>query len=971
MAQSLLEDLPEQAFTDATIRRMYDLINRGKVDPTFQKLIYSVVNSSMPGQWKNYRQELANILKWARTVADYRRDPYGVELLQDVWATMDRKRGDCIPLTEKIVVRRRSTGRYEIVPIGNLRDSYSQFEALSYNFQAEKWEFKEITRWVDKGIKKTFSVRMSNGTSFRCTEDHKLFTYKQHAGYKRRHGLKVKDPSLFDVRTLGEINRVSAGRPALAMAARIPVLDSSLNRSEERLWCLGLYVAEGWKQGRHNERVQISGDGHVRDRLCEKLNAIGAPYSKSKREVSSYVSLLKSDFRSEFLADCLGGYAWEKDLPEDLLSMGFTQIDSFLDGYGLGDDFVPTNGQWKRRVERVHNTCSLELAKKLMFFHRLKGEPSSLWTQRDHGGAGKHTIYRVLVWKRDGSLDSSHTRFKERLPGVSSCHIKEVVDAGEELVCDITVDGNHNFVLENGVIAHNCDDFTVLLCAAAEVLGCPCRIVTVSTRKDRTPNHVYPEANVNGKWLGMDATMQGTALGWQPSRVTDKKIWTRRELGLAGGESDLEGLGMMGNGYHDVPGFKSSLYPVSDRLAPGVPDDIAETFADPRKGNQVPSRRPIWNAPIANNADRTSNPRAGGGVYQPALPIKSMPTPSEIWSLIDRKYVPKILDPDSAWWGKIPTSKEDLNRMFPGSEGTMSSYLTDIASVPASAIAELTQEVAQRARLEGLGEHEVGEAIEDALQGYALGLSPKMRRGFRRDAPQKGQNVRPGPVSSKPPLPYEKKYMIPGPRRLIRRGGHLNGLGSILDDLAKVAADAVKAGATPTAAVNAAIDTVQGAVLPKPTVTTTVATVAKTAIPVGMIALVVGAALLMSRSGGARKYRSNPSRRRSRGSRRGRSGGMDMQKILLLGGAGAAAWYLFLRPGATMLPASIKPGATVVKPPSTSDRVQAAVIAAAPSIFDAIKNLFSPGTPVQGAVTDLDTAQGAALPGVVTDWSTL
>lgn len=610
MAQSLLEDLPEQAFTDATIKKMFELVNRAKTDASFQKLIYGAVNGAMPGQWKDYRKELSTILQWARKVADYRRDPYGVELLQDVWATLDRKRGDC-------------------------------------------------------------------------------------------------------------------------------------------------------------------------------------------------------------------------------------------------------------------------------------------------------------------------------------------------------------------------DDFTILLCSAAEVLGCPCRIVTVSTRKDKSPNHVYPEAHVSGKWLGMDATMQGTALGWQPSRVTDKKIWTRQELGLSGGENDLEGLGMMGNGY-DVPGFKGSLYPVSGRLAPGVPDDISKTYADPRRGSQVDSRRRIDRAPIANNADRTSNPRAGGGVYQPALSIRSMPTPAEIWSLIDRKYVPKVLDPDSAWWGKIPTSKEDLNRMFPGSEGTMSNYLTEIASVPASAIAELTQEVAQRASLEGLNEYEVGEAIEDALQGYALGLSPKMRKSFRRDAPQKGQNVRPGPVSSKPPLPYEKKYMVPGPRKLIRRGGHLNGLGSILDDLAKVAADAVKAGATPTAAVNAAIDTVQGAVLPKPTMTTTsVATVAKTAIPVGMIALVVGAALLMSRSGGARKYRSNPSRRRSRGGRRGRRGGMDMQKILLLGGAGAAAWYLFLRPGATMLPASIKPGATVVKPPSTSDRVQGALIAAAPSIFDAIKNLFSPGTPVQGAVTDLDTAQGTALPGVVTDWSTL
>lgn len=608
MAQSLLEDLPEQAFTDATIKRMFELVNRAKTDAAFQKLIYGAVNGSMRGQWKDYRKELSTILRWARKVADYRRDPYGVELLQDVWATLDRQRGDC-------------------------------------------------------------------------------------------------------------------------------------------------------------------------------------------------------------------------------------------------------------------------------------------------------------------------------------------------------------------------DDFTVLLCSAAEVLGCPCRIVTVSTRKDRSPNHVYPEAFVGGQWLGMDATMQGTALGWQPSRVTDKKIWTRRELGLSGGELDLEGLGMMGNGY-DVPGFKSSLYPVSNRLAPGVPDDISETFADPRKGTQVPSRRPIWNAPIANNADRTSNPRAGGGVYQPALPIRSMPTPSEIWSLIDRKYVPKILDPDAAWWGKIPTSKEDLNRMFPGSEGTMDNYLTDIASVPASAIAELSNEVHQQMLLGEIGEDELGEAINDALEGYALGMPPKARKAFgkkkRAARAIKGRAL--GHDKKKPALPFERRYMVPGPRQLTRvTGGRLNGLGSLIDDIATMAASAVNSGTNPDLAINAAIDAAQSKLLPKPVAApTSVATVAKTAIPVGMIALVVGAALLLSRSGGKRKYRSNPSRRRSRGGRRRSGKGMDVQKMLLLAGAGGAAWYLFLRPGATMLPAAIRPAATTVKAPSTSDQIKTAAVSMVPSLVSEVTKLFtSSPTPTPTAEQQVASQQ------VSFDWSTL
>ena len=302
----------------------------------------------------------------------------------------------------------------------------------------------------------------------------------------------------------------------------------------------------------------------------------------------------------------------------------------------------------------------------------------------------------------------------------------------------------------------------------------------------------------------------------------------------------------------------------------------------------------------------------------------------------------------------------------------MSTYLTEVASVPASTIAELSNEVKQQMLLGEIGEDELGEAINDTLEGYALGLPPKQRKAYgkmKRDA-RGPRGSRPAHPHGKkyPAHPVDRRYMVPGPRQLVRRGGSLNGLGSILDDIAAVAASAVQSGASPTAAINAAVNTVQGAVLPKPAVApTSVATVAKTAIPVGMIALVVGAALLMSRSGGARKYRSNPSRRRSRGSRRGRrGGGMDMQKMLLLAGAGGAAWFLFLRPGATMLPAALRPATTVVKAPSTSDQLKTAAVSIVPSLFSEVSKLFtSSPTPTPTA------AEQVAQQQVSFDWSTL
>lgn len=95
MARSYLENISKARFTEATLKRMYELVNRGKTDAAFQKLVYGIVGKKMPGEWKNYRGEIEAVFHWFKANHDYRRDPFDVELVQDVWATMDRKRFDC------------------------------------------------------------------------------------------------------------------------------------------------------------------------------------------------------------------------------------------------------------------------------------------------------------------------------------------------------------------------------------------------------------------------------------------------------------------------------------------------------------------------------------------------------------------------------------------------------------------------------------------------------------------------------------------------------------------------------------------------------------------------------------------------------------------------------------------------------------------------------------------------------------
>jgi transglutaminase-like putative cysteine protease len=65
--------------------------------------------------------------------------------------------------------------------------------------------------------------------------------------------------------------------------------------------------------------------------------------------------------------------------------------------------------------------------------------------------------------------------------------------------------------------AGDCDDMTILLGAMLLATGHPVRLVLAGFRrhKPHAYTHIYPEVNVRGKWIALDATMHQPA-GWAP-----------------------------------------------------------------------------------------------------------------------------------------------------------------------------------------------------------------------------------------------------------------------------------------------------------------------------------------------------------------------------------------------------------------------------------------------------------------------
>jgi hypothetical protein len=66
--------------------------------------------------------------------------------------------------------------------------------------------------------------------------------------------------------------------------------------------------------------------------------------------------------------------------------------------------------------------------------------------------------------------------------------------------------------------AGDCDDMTILLGAMLVATGHPVRLALVGFRphKPHAYSHIYPEVNVNGRWIAIDATVWSRPMGFAP-----------------------------------------------------------------------------------------------------------------------------------------------------------------------------------------------------------------------------------------------------------------------------------------------------------------------------------------------------------------------------------------------------------------------------------------------------------------------
>ncbi len=419
------------------------------------------------------------------------------------WVPMAKSVGDCIPLSQKIILRDRLTNRYAIREVGSIRNEVARYDALSYNFESQVFEFKPIVAWHDKGMKDVYAVKLNDGCDFRCTWNHNLFFFRGST-----NGNKVLD--------MGPLSAVEDRRskfqmkPQIPRAKEIPAL-GTVQRPIDLLWLEGLWVAEGWKDEGH---VNVANkDKGVIDRVLSILNANSIPHGETPRKDGvTTVRILSSAFK-EYLRSGFGDSSFSKQFPEGYLSLSKEHATVLIDGYAAGDAYIPKRGGWLGVARLIHNTSSGILASQLLFIHHLMGRPLSPWLQLHHGGSGTKPIWRLTEYIRG----KTQSRSKERLPNILTPTIRSVTPVGVAETCDITVMDNGNFVTDQGVVVKNCDEASTFMATMLAAGGIKSRFILGGRPGESGAcewHHIWAQGLTPAGWIDMDVSEPDSTYGW-------------------------------------------------------------------------------------------------------------------------------------------------------------------------------------------------------------------------------------------------------------------------------------------------------------------------------------------------------------------------------------------------------------------------------------------------------------------------
>lgn len=458
---------------------LQDLVWQGVQDPSMRKLALEITNGcpARDGlcEAKAIDTWMRKNIRYTGDVAPIKMGSKGpvesIDLYQSPRRTVEFGGGDCLPI-ETLVLR----DDYEIVPLIELDPGDRIMGENDWTMVQERW----VT-----GEKDILAFELSNGGVLRVTAEHRIFR---------------------DVN--GRVEEIRAGEARvgddLIVAANVPFAERVIDWPSvlmaldpvDRVWLLGVYVADGWVDGKTNRdgihhpyRSAISGrDGRPKEEQKRRVQALMEKIGVPTRWHEKYIALNDSSL-ARFFATA-GGRAYEKVLPS-LACTSEDEARALLLGLAADAD----------RRDGVFGTTSPTLALQLRVLHRMLGQSVGIRRVDNHGGFGQHPIYRVTP--RDPATERRDVRF---------ARIRSIREDGVALCADISTDSGKFWLPESDILVHNCDDHSVLSATLLALNGITSKFrITSPTLFGQNWSHIYVVAGLPKEhptqWIALDSTL--------------------------------------------------------------------------------------------------------------------------------------------------------------------------------------------------------------------------------------------------------------------------------------------------------------------------------------------------------------------------------------------------------------------------------------------------------------------------------
>ena len=389
-----------------------------------------------------------------------------------------------------------------------LRDDFSFVPIEKIRVGERVWgrgKWSTVTAKQAKGKLAVDAIEMSNGSTMHLTADHKVYVGSCEHGprcdfvackqaYKRVESFdeRIHVRDLREGDTLLQPERISFG---------------SGSEAPDVLYVEALALADGWTKASKNPELPhlcfyVAGrDGMRKEAQKHEVKAICDRLGIETIWHKRYITIKDRDWASRIAA--LGSRARFKGL--ETLNLNEAAAAAALRGL-MADSAANTAG-----VSRTFSTTSRTLMLQVRVLHRMFGKMTSvrMLTPEQHGGAGRHPLWRVGQREKNGLILT----------------VKLIERAVRKVPCwDISTDDHYVYLPEHDVTVSNCDDMAIVLAAAMMSIGIPAQIVGSSHHDPAdVPTHVFMAfEDERGDWVRMDGTTKHP-MGQTAARL--KEFW--------------------------------------------------------------------------------------------------------------------------------------------------------------------------------------------------------------------------------------------------------------------------------------------------------------------------------------------------------------------------------------------------------------------------------------------------------------